>query len=56
MSFFKTHRVWLITLAAGAVSFLTPSINAFVASHSQYGIGVATVWGIATAWAKSPNS
>jgi hypothetical protein len=56
MNFLNTHRVWLITLAAGLVSFLTPSVNTFVTSHSQYGIAIATVWGIATAWAKSPRS
>ena len=55
MNFLKTHKVWLVTLAAGAVSFLTPSVNSYVASHSQYGIAVATMWGIATAWSKSPR-
>ena len=54
VNFLKQHKVWLITLAAGAVSFLTPSVNAFIASHSQYAIAGGTLWGIVNAWAKSP--
>jgi hypothetical protein len=55
MNFLKAHKVWLITLAAGGVSFLTPSVNSFVSSHPQYGVAVATLWGVAAAWAKSPR-
>jgi hypothetical protein len=55
MQFLNAHRAWLITLGVGAVGFLTPSVTAYVTTHPQAGIAVATVWGIATAWAKSPR-
>lgn len=55
MKFLAAHKVWLITLVAGGIGFLTPSVNAYVGSHAQTGIAIATVWGIATAWAKSPR-
>ncbi len=55
MKFLKEHRVWLTTAAVGLISFLTPSVTHFIASHPQYGVAGATLWGVATAWAKSPN-
>jgi len=55
MKFIAAHKAWLITLAAGAVGFLTPSINVYVTSHPQAGILIATAWGVATSWAKSPR-
>lgn len=56
MSFFKAHAVWLTTVAVGLVSFLTPSVQAFVAVHPQYAVTVGTIWGVAAAWARSPKS
>jgi hypothetical protein len=55
MNFIKTHRVWITSAAAGAIMFLTPSVTVYFTAHPQVGIAGATVWAIATAWAKSPR-
>jgi hypothetical protein len=55
MKFLAAHKAWLITLAAGAVGFLTPSVNAYITAHPQTTVALGTVWGIATALAKSPR-
>lgn len=54
--FLKAHKVWLFTAVAGLIGFLQPSVTAYIASHPQASVTVGTVWGIAAAWAKSPNS
>lgn len=53
--FLKVHKAWLITIAAGLVGFLTPSVNQYVAAHPQSAVTIASIWAIATAWAKSPR-
>ena len=53
-AFLKSHWVWISTAALGVLSFLNPSIQAFVGGHPQYAVVVSTVVGVATAWAKSP--
>ena len=53
-AFLKSHWVWISTAALGVLSFLNPSIQAFVGGHPQYAVIVSTVVGVATAWAKSP--
>jgi hypothetical protein len=55
MNFLKAHKVWLAVAVGGLISFLNPSIQAFVASHPQYAVTISTLVGIATAWAKSPK-
>jgi hypothetical protein len=55
VTFFKAHAVWLTTAAVGAVSFLTPAVNQYVGQHPQGTVMLATLWGIAAAWAKSPR-
>jgi hypothetical protein len=55
-AFLNKHKVWLATIAAGAISFLTPSMQEFIKNHSQYAVVVGTLWGFAAAWAKSPRS
>jgi hypothetical protein len=54
-NFLIAHKAWLSVVALGAISFLTPSINAFVTSHPQYSIAISTVVGFVAAWAKSPK-
>jgi len=54
-AFVKAHWVWISAGTLGVISFLNPSIQAFVGTHPQYAVAVSTIVGIATAWAKSPN-
>lgn len=54
-NFLITHRVWLITVGAGLVTFLTPSVQGFIAAHPQYAASVGTMWAVAAAWSKSPD-
>jgi hypothetical protein len=54
-AFLKTHWVWISTAVLGLVSFLNPSIQAYVGSHPQYAVAISTGVGVLTAWAKSPN-
>lgn len=54
-AFVKAHWVWISTGVLGAISFLQPSIQAFVSGHPQYAVAVSTLVGVAAAWAKSPN-
>ena len=53
-AFVKAHWVWISTATLGLISFLHPSIQAFVGTHPQYAVAVSTAVGVATAWAKSP--
>jgi hypothetical protein len=55
-AFVKAHWVWISTAVLGLISFLTPSVQAFVGTHPQYSVAITTAVSIATAWAKSPNS
>jgi hypothetical protein len=55
MNFLKTHRVWISSAVAGVVLFLTPSVNTYFAVHPQVAVVGATLWAVATAWAKSPR-
>lgn len=54
-NFIKTHKVWLSVAVGGLVSFLEPSIQAFVASHPQYVVAVSTLVGVLASFAKSPT-
>jgi 3-deoxy-D-manno-octulosonic-acid transferase len=54
-AFVKAHWVWISTASLGLLSFLQPSIQAFVGTHPQYAVAVSTVVGVAAAWAKSPQ-
>ena len=56
MNFLKSHWVWIATALAGAISALTPMVTQFVSAHPQYSVTVMALWGVATAWAKSPKS
>jgi len=51
----SNHWVWISAAILGAVSFLNPSIQAFVSGHPQYAVAITTGVSILTAWAKSPN-
>jgi hypothetical protein len=55
VNFLKAHKVWLAAAVGGLISFLHPSIQAFVVAHPQDAVAVGTVVSIATAWAKSPR-
>ena len=55
MTFLKAHAVWITTAAAGLIGFLTPSVNAYIASHPGSAVALGTLWGITAAWAKSPR-
>jgi hypothetical protein len=54
-TFAKAHWVWISTAMLGLLSFLQPSIQAFVGTHPQYAVAVSTAVGVAAAWAKSPS-
>ncbi len=55
MNFVKTHSVWISSFIAGVILFENASVTAYFASHPQVGVAGATLWAIATAWAKSPR-
>jgi hypothetical protein len=52
-----TARMWptLLTLGAGAVAFLSPSVQAYAGAHPSLSVPILTVWGIALHWATSPK-
>lgn len=56
MTWMKKHWPWLLTAAAGLVTFIDPSVQAYAGAHSQSASIVLTLWGIALHWAKSPRS
>jgi hypothetical protein len=55
MNFLKTHYAWISSAIAGVILFETPSVNSYFAAHPQAGVVGATLWAVATAWAKSPR-
>jgi len=55
VKFLNAHKVWLSAAALGLLSFLHPSIQAFVGTHPQYTVAIATAVSVATSWAKSPT-
>jgi hypothetical protein len=52
-----TAKMWptLLTVAAGSVAFLSPSVQAYAGAHAAYSVPILTVWGIALHWATSPK-
>ena len=55
MSWLKTHWAWITHIAAVAVVFAAPSIQSFLLSNQKTAGGIALIWGIILAWAKSPK-
>ncbi len=53
--FISGHWVWITSACAGLVLFLTPSVNAYIASHPQNAVAVGGVWAVVNALAKSPR-
>jgi hypothetical protein len=44
----------LVTVGAGLVVFLTPSVQAYAGAHAAYSVPIVTVWGVLLHWAQSP--
>lgn len=40
----KKYWPTILTLSAGAMTFLTPSIQAYAAKHAVYSVPLLTVW------------
>lgn len=55
MTWIKKHAPWLLTLAAGSVAFLDPSVQAYTSAHPQSAALIGALWAVAAAWAKSPR-
>lgn len=53
--FIQAHWVWITSATLGTISFLKPSLQAFVSAHPQYSVAVATAISVAAAWANSPR-
>lgn len=56
----RTHlqKLWptLVTLAAGAIVFISPSVETYAHAHANYSVPILTVWMIFLHWAQSPRA
>jgi hypothetical protein len=56
----KTYlaKLWpsLVTLGAGLILFLAPSVQAYAGAHPAYSVPILTLWGFFLHWAQSPRT
>ena len=56
MQILKRYWPSIATAAAGLLTFLTPSVQAYAAQHAAYSVPLLTVWGVVLHHLPSPRA